>query len=143
MNDLHTWLADMLPRIRLSASNRELPVFTGEHRVEARRSVITLKDGVVVRAEDRIGGKCAKALVGMSLVGWVTLERGTRVVSSQWKPNARALLWSNSRSSVAVTSPSFAFVPERIASSAHRKQAPSIVPLPPPSLTRVDLAMAV
>lgn len=143
MTDLRTWLADMLVCIRQSASRHELPSLTGEHRIEARRSVLTLRDGVVVACEDRVGDGSPRGLLGMALVGWVTIERGRRVVSHAWKPNARALLWSNSRSSVGVTSPSFAFVPAHATSHAFRSRAPSLVPLPPQSMTRVDLATAV
>jgi len=144
MIDLRTWLADMLVPLRCSASKRELMRLTGEHRIEARRSIITLKDGVVVGCEDRTdASQSSHGLVGMTLVGWVTIEHGARVVSTQWRPNARALLWSNSRSAVGVTSPSFAFVPAAHTSSAHRNRAPSLIPLAPGSMTRVDLATAV
>jgi hypothetical protein len=145
MTDLRTWLADMLVPLRRSASRRELMRLTGEHRIEARRSIITLRDGIVIGCVDRADADAAstQGLLGMTLVGWVTRENGVRVVSTQWRPNARALLWSNSRSAVGVTSPSFAFVPAAGTSSAHRDKAPSIVPLAPGSMTRVDLATAV
>ena len=57
MTDLRTWLADMLVTLRQSASKRELIGLSGEHRIEARRSSITLRDGVVIGCEGRADGK--------------------------------------------------------------------------------------
>ncbi len=144
MVDLRTWLADMLVPLRRSASQREVMVLSGEHRVETRRSIITIRDGVVIDCEDRADGEpTTQSLLGMTLAGWVTTCGADRVISNEWRPNARALLWSNSRSAVAVTSSSFAFIPLARTSSGHRDRAPSLIPLAPQSMTRVDLATAV
>jgi len=144
MTDLRTWLADMLVTLRQSASKRELIGLSGEHRIEARRSSITLRDGVVIGCEGRADGKAiTEGLLGMTLVGWITLADGGHAVAHEWRPNARALLWSNSRSAVAATSPCFAFLPKAGTSTARRDRAPSIIPLAPQSMTRVDLATAV
>ncbi len=85
--------------------------FDGVTRIESRRTVYRFEDGVCIEAERRTGETTgAEDCVGMRVVGWLT---GTDTLVATWRPGARAILWrleEDGSASVALTSPTFAFV---------------------------------
>ncbi|MEO6572328.1 MAG: hypothetical protein ABIP89_00720 [Polyangiaceae bacterium] len=85
--------------------------FDGVTRIESRRTVYRFDDGVCIEAERRSGETTGvEDCVGMRVVGWVI---GTDTLVATWRPGARAVLWrleEDGTASVALTSPTFAFV---------------------------------
>ena len=95
-----TWMMAVMPA-----------TFDGFTRIETRRTVYRFDDGVCVEAERRSGESMGAAdCIGMRIVGWVI---GEGALVSTWRPGARAVLWrleEDGTASVALTSPTFAFV---------------------------------
>lgn len=97
--------------------------FDGVTRIETRRTVYRFDDGVCVEAERRSGETTGvEGCVGMRCVGWLT---GDGNLVPTWRPGARAILWrleEDGTASVALTSPTFAFV-AAIRAVAHEPNA--------------------
>jgi len=136
-----TWQTEVLPRS-----------LDGRCRVETRHTVYVFEDAECVETARRGDDSDAQGpLVGMRLVGWCVDMDGEPSLAHQWRPGARAILWRPRRahdaeSSVALTSPTFAFVrvtrdddepitmPGVGEVTTHSHVRPS-----PPSLTRVAI----
>ncbi len=126
----------------------------GTTRVETRRSAYGFEDGVCVdiarRGADDDAPESSRVL-GMRLVGWMARDSKELVVSPNWLPGSRAVLWrpeeSGVASVIAVTSPAFAFVratateaPAPVSERRPRSAAPTYVVPPPPSMTRIEIS---
>jgi hypothetical protein len=113
----------------------------GETRLESLRTVYRFSDGRCTEVERR--RDCTPfddRLIGMQLVAWVyENNNGPPTLHGQWRPGARGVLWrpaSPGRSAtVAMTSPTFAFVPDRMRTSDQLPAPPSRPPAE--SVTRV------
>jgi hypothetical protein len=142
-----TWQTAVLPR-RLD----------GLCRIETRHTVYVFQDGECIETAKRGDDSDVQGpMVGMRLVGWYVDVDGEPRMSNLWRPGARAILWRPRRgldaeSAIALTSPTFAFVPMTrwedddvttlprvldVGPDSHVRPIVGVRNPPPPSLTRV------
>lgn len=134
-----TWQTAVLPRS-----------LDGLCRIETRHTVYVFQDAECIETARRGDDSDVQGpMVGMRLVGWCVDIEGEPRITPLWRPGARAVLWRPRRghdadSSVALTSPTFAFVrmtrheDDAItvprASDTHSHVRPT-----PPSMTRIGI----
>jgi hypothetical protein len=137
------------------------PTFAGETRIETRNTVYELHDGVCTRVTRREDAGATRnhpsAFVGMRVVGWLMHEAPRAGISLEWRPGAYAVLWrpredGEEHSAVALTSSTMAFrqiarttLPPaartlRLPALARPPTPVSIIPPPPPSMTRLHMS---
>ena len=101
-----TWQTAVLPRC-----------LDGLCRIETRHTVYVFQDGECVETARRGDDSDVKGpMVGMRLVGWYVDLDGEPRMTDLWRPGARAIFWRPRRgpevdSAIALTSPTFAFLP--------------------------------
>jgi len=147
-SDGKPFMKELAHRLGARGSNARTPVTEvfdvgGETRLESLRTVYRFSDGRCTEVERR--RDCTPfdgRLIGMQLVAWVYENAdGPPTLHGEWRPGARGVLWraaSPGRSAtVAMTSPTFAFVPDRMRTS-NQNQLPAPPSRPPAeSVTRV------
>lgn len=114
---------------------------SGETRIETRNTLYRVRDGICysVEREDGSGKVDPGAFIGMRVVGWVLRDDPGGSLTLDWQPGAYAVLWRprsspDSRSAVALTSPTIAF------SRVRRTQPP---PLPLSAVATGSLPLAI
>jgi hypothetical protein len=119
----------------------------GETRLDSLRTVYRLSNGQCTEVERR--RDCApfdRRLIGMQLVAWL-YEHDDRppTLHGEWRPGARGVLWraaSPGRSAtVAMTSATFAFVPDRMRGAVRSSDLPESTRPPRESVTRVHVPL--
>lgn len=139
--DQQAWLESIEPDVRRAIEAGQLPTRPGACRIEAQKETIHVLEGFVVGADHRLDASPRSHLNGMRLIGFVVTRGGEHALEPEWRPCARALLWSE-RGPV-LTSPTFGFLAARPpASFDGQKRAARAVPPAPGSATRIDLACA-
>lgn len=128
-------------------------------RIETRHTVYVFQDAECVEAAKRGDDSDAQGpMVGMRLVGWHIDVDGEPRMTNLWRPGARAILWrprrsAEAESTIALTSPTFAFMPMArhdddvitlphvldVPPESHVRPVVGVRHPAPPSLTRVAL----
>lgn len=152
------YLKELAHRLGARWSNHRKPgeVFDigGETRLESLRTIYRFSEGVCREVERRRDAAPFDArILGMRLVAWLhEHEDGPPTLHGEWRPGARGVLWRPAErdphgrgrsATVAMTSPTFAFVPDRIRPRASGERASAAAPRPDAdSVTRLHLPVA-
>jgi hypothetical protein len=113
----------------------------GDTKLESPHTVYRFEDGVCTKVERR--RDCAPTdgrLLGMRLVGWLlTGSDGSRWLVDTWRQGAKGVLWRavGNGGTIALTSGTFAFVPDRTLQTLEAAPAVLTAALPTESMTRV------
>ena len=152
------WLKQLAATFETSWQTAVLPrCLDGLCRIETRHTVYVFQDGECVEAVRRGDDSDVQGpMVGMRLVGWYVDVEGEPRMTNIWRPGARAIFWRPARgaeaeSSIALTSPTFGFMPmkrrdddvttlPRVLEVEPISHVRPIVRTPsPPSMTRVAI----